>query len=92
MPIANYRLLPTTDFYFCAHQLQMEELETEKKDYATIQLKPRGPVTITGNFEVILEDGTLLEKREKVSICRCGMSLKMPICDGAHKALASILG
>ncbi len=69
----------------------MEELEHEKKDYATIQLKPRGPVTLTGNFEVILEDGSLLEKREKVSICRCGMSQKMPFCDGAHKALAAII-
>ncbi|MBL0310234.1 MAG: CDGSH iron-sulfur domain-containing protein [Bacteroidetes bacterium] len=69
----------------------MEELEIEKKNYATIQLKPRGPVTITGSFEVILEDGTVLEKREKISICRCGMSQKIPICDGAHKALASML-
>jgi len=69
----------------------MEELEQEKKDYGTIQLKPRGPVTITGSFEVILEDGSVLEKREKVSICRCGMSQKMPFCDGAHKALAAII-
>ncbi|MCX6198982.1 MAG: CDGSH iron-sulfur domain-containing protein [Bacteroidetes bacterium] len=70
----------------------MEEYtEQEKKDFATIQLKPRGPVTITGSFEIILEDGTVLEKREKISICRCGMSQKMPICDGAHKALASII-
>ena len=69
----------------------MEELEVEKKDYATIQLKPRGPITITGNFEIILEDGTTMEKREKVSLCRCGMSQTMPICDGAHKALASLL-
>ncbi len=68
-----------------------EKLEIEKKDYATIQLKPRGPVTITGSFEVIMEDGSILEKREKVSICRCGMSQKMPICDGAHKALGAIL-
>ena len=69
----------------------MEEMEQEKKDYGHIQLKPRGPVTITGNFEIIMEDGTTLEKREKVSICRCGMSQKMPFCDGAHKALAAIL-
>jgi CDGSH iron-sulfur domain-containing protein 3 len=70
---------------------EIEELEVKKKDYATIQLKPRGPITITGNFEIILEDGTIMEKREKVSLCRCGMSLTMPICDGAHKALASLL-
>jgi CDGSH-type Zn-finger protein len=66
----------------------MELLEEEKKDKGIIQLKPRGPVSITGNFEVIMEDGTILEKREKVSICRCGMSQKMPFCDGTHKALA----
>jgi CDGSH-type Zn-finger protein len=68
-----------------------EELEQEKKDYATIQLKPRGAITITGNFEIIMEDGSVLEKRERVSLCRCGMSQKMPFCDGAHKALASLL-
>ena len=28
----------------------MEELEQEKKDHATIQLKPRGPVTLTGSI------------------------------------------
>lgn len=66
----------------------MEELEIEKKDYATIQIKPNlGPITITGAFEVILEDGSILEKREKVSICRCGISQKMPFCDGAHKSI-----
>ena len=69
----------------------MEELEIEKKDHATIQLKPKGPVTITGSFEIILEDGTTLEKREKVSVCRCGMSQKMPFCDGAHKAFTLVM-
>jgi len=65
----------------------MEELEIEKQNYATIQIKPTGPVTITGAFEIILEDGSILEKREKVSICRCGISQKMPFCDGAHKSI-----
>lgn len=65
-------------------------MEPEKKDGATIQLKPRGAVTITGTFEIIMEDGTILEKREKVSLCRCGMSQILPFCDGAHKALASV--
>jgi CDGSH-type Zn-finger protein len=47
-----------------------------------------GPVTITGAFEIILEDGSVLEKREKVSILPLrGISQKMPFCDGAHKAI-----
>ena len=69
--------------------MDSEKFEIETQGKATIQLKPRGPVTITGSFEVIMEDGTTLEKREKVSICRCGMSQKMPFCDGAHKGFAS---
>ncbi|MCS6933690.1 MAG: CDGSH iron-sulfur domain-containing protein [Chitinophagales bacterium] len=67
----------------------METFNEEKpNDKAFIVLKPKGPVSITGNFEVTLEDGTKLEKREKVSLCRCGMSQKLPFCDGSHKALA----
>lgn len=69
----------------------MEEFSEDiQKDKATIQLKPRGPVTITGNFEVLMENGTVLPKREKISLCRCGMSREMPFCDGAHKALAAL--
>lgn len=66
-----------------------DKYEEEKPDYALVQIKPNGAVTITGNFRVMLEDGSMLEKREKVSICRCGASQKMPFCDGAHKALCS---
>lgn len=67
----------------------MEEFtEDNAPDKAFIVLKPKGPVSISGSFEVTLEDGSVLEKREKVSICRCGMSQKMPFCDGAHKAFA----
>ena len=69
----------------------MEEMNDKPKDHAHIQFKPRGPITVTGNFVIVLEDGTELEKREKISICRCGMSKKMPFCDGAHKALAALL-
>lgn len=66
-------------------------MEPEKTAGATIQLKPRGPIAITGTFEIILEDGTVMPKSEKISLCRCGMSQTLPICDGAHKALGSIM-
>lgn len=67
----------------------MDELEKDPNTPVTILLKPKGPATITGgNFVVIDEDGNEMEKRERISICRCGLSQKWPICDGAHKGRA----
>lgn len=65
------------------------EFEENKSDGALITLRPGGPASISGTFTVIDEEGKELEKKEKVSICRCGASQKMPFCDGAHKALQS---
>ena len=66
----------------------MEEYIEEKKAPCIITLKPRGPIAITGDFLIIDEDGNELPKKEKISICRCGMSKVIPICDGAHKGLS----
>lgn len=63
------------------------EYSEEKNAKVTVMIKPKGPVTILGDFEAFDEEGNKLEKREKLSICRCGASAKMPYCDGAHKAL-----
>lgn len=65
----------------------MEEYTEEKKAPCIITLKPKGPISILGDFIIIDEDGNELPKREKISICRCGMSDKMPVCDGTHKGL-----
>ncbi|MFN8277887.1 MAG: CDGSH iron-sulfur domain-containing protein [Chitinophagales bacterium] len=67
----------------------MEELEHEKKQGAIVELRPNGPIVISGIFEVTDEQGNVMEKKEKRSFCRCGLSKTYPICDGAHKAMAS---
>ena len=66
----------------------MESFNEDKNAACVITLKPRGPVAITGDFVIIDEDGNELPKKEKISICRCGMSKTLPICDGAHKGLS----
>lgn len=69
----------------------MEEL-IEKKEHepVIVTLKPHGAVAINGNFILIDEDGKEQHISGRLSICRCGMSQKMPICDGAHKAIPRI--
>lgn len=43
-----------------------------------------GPVHVRGGIEVELPDGTLLETRDRVTLCRCGRSSIKPLCDGSH--------
>ena len=45
-----------------------------------------GPLWVTGGISVGLADGTSLEVRNRVTLCRCGASARKPLCDGAHKA------
>jgi len=34
---------------------------------------------------ITLADGTTLETRNRVTLCRCGDSANKPLCDGTHK-------
>lgn len=35
--------------------------------------------------EIIMPDGSVVEKEGAFSLCRCGASQKKPFCDGSHK-------
>ncbi len=43
-----------------------------------------GPLWIRGEVEIESVDGRIYEKRNRVTICRCGKSLNMSLCDGSH--------
>lgn len=42
-----------------------------------------GPILVKGTVEMVLADGTTVEK-ENPAICRCGASNNKPYCDGSH--------
>jgi CDGSH-type Zn-finger protein len=44
-----------------------------------------GPLWVTGNLPVELSDGRLLEVRNRVTLCNCGLSQNKPLCDGSHR-------
>ena len=44
-----------------------------------------GPLWVTGNIPVERADGQQLETRNRVALCRCGMSQRKPLCDGMHR-------
>jgi CDGSH-type Zn-finger protein len=44
-----------------------------------------GPLWVTGGVTMNNSDGTALEARNRVTLCRCGASGNKPLCDGSHK-------
>jgi CDGSH-type Zn-finger protein len=52
---------------------------------AEVAVIPDGPLWVSGGIEVTRADGTRLETRNRVTLCRCGQSGSKPLCDGSHK-------
>ncbi len=52
---------------------------------AAVGIIDDGPVWLTGGIPVTLPDGTVLEVRNRLTLCRCGHSNSKPYCDGSHK-------
>ena len=48
------------------------------------ELSVSGSINIKGYIPIESADGQLYEGRNRVSLCRCGMSSDMPFCDAAH--------
>lgn len=53
--------------------------------HVTIKVMDNGPLSVSGDFEIVDMDGNKFETKQKVSLCRCGLSGKKPFCDGSHK-------
>ncbi len=50
-------------------------------------LKCSGPLWIRGGITIESEDGTHYEKRNRVTLCRCGASSNKPFCNGSHASI-----
>jgi CDGSH-type Zn-finger protein len=46
-----------------------------------------GPLWVRGGVAVISADGHRYEVRNRVTLCRCGVSKNKPFCDGSHAAI-----
>ncbi len=50
-----------------------------------ITIIPNGPATVQcESAEISLPDGTVVQKENRFSLCRCGQSNQKPFCDGTH--------
>ena len=61
--------------------------EQTKPDATRVNVIPDGPVRVTGPCAVHMPDGSVLEKPNCISFCRCGKSSNLPFCDATHKTI-----
>lgn len=70
-------------------KLFMGDIDTEfppavVRAKASVNIRTNGPMVISGDFEVVGEDGKPIRRMQMMSLCRCGQSGNMPFCDGVH--------
>jgi CDGSH-type Zn-finger protein len=46
-----------------------------------------GPLWVRGEITIESADGTPYEARNKVTLCRCGVSINKPFCNGSHASI-----
>ncbi len=46
-----------------------------------------GPLYVKGGIRVESENGTPYERRNRVTLCRCGVSANKPFCNGSHASV-----
>ena len=49
--------------------------------------KCSGPIWVKGGVQIQAADGFEYEKRNRVTLCRCGRSSNKPFCDGTHVSI-----
>jgi CDGSH-type Zn-finger protein len=65
----------------------VEDIEPDlpKAIAVTAEGELAGALWVTGGIHIERADGQPLETRNRVTLCRCGMSSKKPLCDGTHR-------
>lgn len=58
--------------------------ESDDQTLVTVTPMKDGPVMLSGSFEVVDSDGTVLKTGPRAALCRCGQSGNKPFCDGTH--------
>ena len=63
-----------------------ENFQTEA-EVTKVEVRPNGPLLVTGTLNVTNADGNTEVKTKKTAFCRCGASGNKPYCDGTHNKI-----
>ncbi|KPK80683.1 MAG: hypothetical protein AMS27_16430 [Bacteroides sp. SM23_62_1] len=62
-----------------------EKDDLQESNMVEINVMKDGPYVVAGNFKITGSDDKELKKMVITSLCRCGNSDSMPLCDGSHR-------
>ncbi|HEV8064124.1 MAG TPA: CDGSH iron-sulfur domain-containing protein [Acidimicrobiales bacterium] len=68
-----------------SYRLDPEGDDVEPDLSLGIAVTKDGPYFVTGGVAVERADGLPFERRNRVTLCRCGQSSNKPLCDGSHQ-------
>jgi CDGSH-type Zn-finger protein len=68
------------------YRLAGEDDDIEPEVPVAIGVVADGPLFVTGGVPVRRADGQPFERRNRVTLCRCGGSSIKPLCDGTHRS------
>lgn len=60
-----------------------ESLEPVPRENRAV-IEPNGPIYVSGEIEVVTQQGETLLQETRLALCRCGNSENKPLCDGRH--------
>lgn len=63
----------------------MLTIDPKSPEALKVNVITNGPAKVSGPCVITMADGSIIEKPNGVSLCRCGASANKPFCDGAHK-------
>jgi CDGSH-type Zn-finger protein len=66
------------------HRPTSDAPEVEPVFEPSVAVVRDGPLWVRGGVEVIGADGVPYERRNRMTLCRCGHSRNKPFCDGTH--------
>jgi uncharacterized Fe-S cluster protein YjdI len=64
---------------------ELTPVDVQIPEKAKVKLFENGPVRVLGACEITMSDGSIVEKPNGISFCRCGGSANWPFCDSSHK-------
>jgi CDGSH-type Zn-finger protein len=88
--IAMVERCPSGSFTYSIEENEPDiEPDLPEQIAVTIEMSSEGPIMgslwVTGNILIERADGQPFERRNRVTLCRCGLSHSKPLCDGTHR-------
>lgn len=87
LAIEEAELCPSGRYVLCEgddHTAREPELEPSIVVIEDPHMNVSGPLFVRGGIQVYDAEGTPYERRNRVTLCRCGASKNKPFCDGSH--------